>query len=319
MRRCVEDRRLGVAIALVVGSLLLWVTPAAGDWEHPVEAEVVDPFRPPASRFGAGNRGLEYGTAGGEMVGAVDGGTVVFAGAVGLRRHVVVDHGNGLRSTYAFVSSTSVVRGQVVRQGQAVAVADRGFHLTARLGSEYVDPMLLMRGAEVVVHLVPGALPTIRATEVGAGNGVHPLAAVLDAAGDLRLSRQFETLADAASEWHHEDCTTDDRAVAAPAGPAAMGQRLLIQVGGLGTSSDGASIGELDHEALGYDPDHVVGFSYAGGCTPEAFGGVASELSRQLGGTELRPRGHVPEHRDLGHASGRSRPIGGCRSARSTD
>lgn len=280
-----EARRAGVALVVVVGFLVLGAAPATGEWEHPVEAEVVDPFRPPASRFGAGNRGLEYGTVGGEVVRAVADGVVAFAGAVGRQRHVVVDHGDGLRSTYAFVSGTSVARGQRVRQGQPVAVADVGFHLTARLGSEYVDPMLLMRGAEVVVHLVPGELPATSSAPTGSGGGARPLAAVFDAAGDLRLSRQFEALADATVAWHHGDCTADDTPVAAPVGSAAMPQRLLIQVGGLGTSSDGASIGELDHDALGYDPDHVVGFSYAGGCTPEAFGGGLGPLTRELAGT----------------------------------
>ncbi len=47
---------------------------------------------------------------------------------------------------------------------------------------------------------------------------------------------------------------------------------MLIQVAGLGSSSDGASIGELDVLDLGYDVDDVVGFSYAGGCTPSPFG-----------------------------------------------
>ncbi len=279
--------RLSAVVVVVIACLLLAATPVWAAWEHPVDAGVVDPFRPPASRFGAGNRGLEYGTAGGETVRAVDDGTVVFAGSVGGRRHVVIDHGNGLRSAYAFVSPASVARGQVVAQGQAVAVADAGFHLTARLGQEYVDPMLLMAGAEVLVHLVPGSLPAVPPHAMTARP--RPLAAVLDAAGDLTLSRQFEALAGAAADWHHIECTDDGQVVAPPGGPAAMSERLLIQVGGLGTSSDGASIGSLDHSALGYAPGHVLGFSYAGGCTPEAFGGGRGEIGRRVGATTYAP------------------------------
>ena len=283
MRRCVS---VVVMVGGVILQLLVAVTPAGADWRHPVDAEIVDPFRPPASRFGAGNRGLEYGTAGGESVRAVDAGTVVFSGAVGRHRHVVVDHGDGLRSTYAFIQSASVVRGQHVEQGQGVAVAGSGFHLTARLGSIYVDPMLLIGGAEVVVRLVPGELPNSRGAMTG--RTTDPLAAVLDAAGDLRLSSQLTAVASSASDWHHQDCTPDGAAVAAPV-RAPASERILVQVGGLGTSSDGASIGGLDHGELGYDPDHVVGFSYAGGCTPEAFGGGSGELSQQLGGTPYGP------------------------------
>ena len=267
-----------ICAGVLVGAVVL-TEPAGADWEHPVDAVVSDPFRPPQTRFGAGNRGLEYATIGGEVVRAVDAGTVVFAGVVGRQRHVVVDHGDGLRSTYAFVSSVDVVRGQSVRQGQRVAVAGPAVHLTARLGSTYVDPMLLMSGAEVVVRLRPGV-----SAPAALDRRLSPGLAVLDAAGDLTLTQQLVALADAAGQWHHEDCTEDGSLVPPPNGSFAPSQRVLVQVGGLGTSSDGASIGGLDHGALGYDPDNVVGFSYAGGCTPEAFGGGAGLLAAELPG-----------------------------------
>lgn len=268
-----------VVFALVVMLIAMAATPVGADWEHPVDAGVVDPFRPPATRFGAGNRGLEYRTVGGEIVRAADSGIVVFAGAVGGRRHVVVDHGDGLRSTYSYVSAIGVVRGQRVAQGERVATAAAGFHLTARLGASYVDPMLLIQGAEVVVRLVAGEVPRPQAR---GGQTPDPVAALLDAAGDLTLSRQFRALADAAGEWYRSECTDDKTVVTAPSGPGAMSERVLVQVGGLGTSSEAASIGGFDHDALGYRADNVVGFSYAGGCTPAAFGGGGGDLSREL-------------------------------------
>lgn len=291
-----------VVVAVVVG-LLLGPAPVGAEWDHPVDADVVDPFRPPASRYGAGNRGLEYGTVGGEAVRAVDDGTVVFAGTVGRHRHVVVDHGDGLRSTYAFVQSFSVVRGQSVSKGHKVAVAGAAFHLTARLGGVYVDPMLLIQGAEVVVRLVPGAGPTIDSSAASIGSSLRPdpTAAVFDAAGDLRLSSQFMALSSAAEEWHHQDCTEDGVAVAPPPGVTPASDRVLVQVGGLGTSSDGASIGALDHQSLGYEATDVVGFSYAGGCTPAPFGdssetvgldessGAESSLADELGTSTYGP------------------------------
>lgn len=283
MRR-VWVRVFGVLAAVVFAATTVVVPPVAANWEHPVDAEVTDPFRPPRTRFGAGNRGLEYGTAGGESVRAVDAGTVVFAGSVGRQRHVVVDHGDGLRSTYAFVSSVEVVRGQRVRQGQRVAVAGSDVHLTARLGSVYVDPMLLINGAEVVARLRPGVDPP----EAAARPVLSPVLAVLDAADDLTLSQQLLSIARSADRWHHQDCTEDGAAVAAPAGSQ---DRILIQVGGLGTSSDAASIGGLDHASLGYASDNVVGFSYAGGCTPEAFGGGVSSLHDSVAANP-----YLPEH-----------------------
>lgn len=87
---------------------------------------------------------------------AVDTGRVSFVGRVGSATHVVINHGEGLKSTYAFVSTTSVVRGQSVKKGQLVATAGPGFHLTARLWGEYVDPQLLFGGAEIQVNLTDG-------------------------------------------------------------------------------------------------------------------------------------------------------------------
>lgn len=260
----------GLWVAVILAVTLLSPGVAAADWQHPVEAEVTDTFRPPTTRFGRGNRGLEYGTVGGEVVSAADAGVVTFAGSVGSARHVVVDHGEGLRSTYAYVDRIDVVRGQSVRKGQRLATASVGFHLTARLGDVYVDPMLLIRGAEVVPRLRPGVDPP--ATAGTAGRELSPFAALLDAAGDLTLTAQIGAIAEATGAWLHSDCTADGVRVASAPGATPPSDRVLVQVGGLGTSSEGASIGGLDHGALGYDPNNVVGFSYDGGCTPAPFG-----------------------------------------------
>ncbi len=143
-------RCLWVVVALV-GSTS---TVVGAGWEPPVQAPIVDGFRAPASTYGSGNRGIEYGLTAGTTIRAVDAGRVVFAGSVGGARHVVVDHGDGLRSTSAYLESIAVVRGQHVRQGQALGAAGPGFHLTARLGEDYVDPTLLFDGATVGVRLV---------------------------------------------------------------------------------------------------------------------------------------------------------------------
>jgi len=109
-------------------------------WRHPVDAPIVDYFRAPAGPYGAGNRGLEYGTRPGQTVVAVADGVVTFAGAVGGQRFVVVAHTPTLRSTYAYLDGIDVSAGDVVVGGQRVATAARSFHLTARLRDVYVDP-----------------------------------------------------------------------------------------------------------------------------------------------------------------------------------
>ena len=267
---------VGLAV-LVVPALLLAVatSPASAVWTPPVEAPIIDSFRPPASRFGAGNRGIEYDTVEGQSVRAVDRGRVAFVGAVGNARHVVIDHGDGLRSTYAFVSATSVVRGQFVEAGRQVAVAAPGFHLTARLGDVYVDPVLLFGGAEVRVRLTESAA----AEPAARSQRLRPALAMFDALLDLTMVAQIKGFADSTIAWSHSECTEDGVVITSPiAGRPAHG-RLLIEVGGLGSSSEGAAIGDLDVLALGYDPDNIVSFSYAGGCSPNPFGLTAGDGS----------------------------------------
>lgn len=138
-------------IALIASLSLLFVDPwppavAAAEtapettWQHPVEAPIVDYFRPPSGPYGAGNRGLEYGTRPGQLVVAVADGVVTFAGSVGRNRFVVVAHSPELRSTYAYLDGIDVSVGDNVSGGQRIATAAHHFHLTARLRNVYVDP-----------------------------------------------------------------------------------------------------------------------------------------------------------------------------------
>lgn len=121
-------------------------------WIHPVSATIAEGFDPPTSPYGSGNRGLEYATDGGEAVSVVDAGTVVFAGNVGRDRFVVVEHPGDLRSTYAFLYTITVGLGRSVSQGETLAIAGPGLHLTARIGpgesgeTVYVDPMRFLEG-----------------------------------------------------------------------------------------------------------------------------------------------------------------------------
>src|SRR5690348_10287501 len=126
---------LGVVALFVVAVARAAPAGASAGYQPPVAAPVADPFRPPASSYGPGNRGLDYVTAPGTEVHAAADGGVVFAGQVGGTLHVVVLHGDGIRTSYSFLSSIRVQRGDMVHQGQVLgSTGAQPFHFGARAG-----------------------------------------------------------------------------------------------------------------------------------------------------------------------------------------
>src|SRR5436305_4746367 len=159
---------LGVVALLVVAVARAAPVGAASGYQPPVAAPVADPFRPPSTPYGPGNRGVDYATVPGTQVKAAADGEVVFAGQVGGALHVVVLHGDGIRTSYSFLSSIRVQRGDRVTQGQVVGTTGpQPFHFGARAGDAYVDPALLFSIGPPAVHLVPDSerLPQSEAHE----------------------------------------------------------------------------------------------------------------------------------------------------------
>jgi hypothetical protein len=87
-----------------------------------------------------------------------------FAGSVAGSLHVVVAHDGGLRTSYSFLASVAVRRGQSVRRGTVVGTAGGGtgehagvLHLGLRVGDRYADPMLLFAPTDLtrLIRLVP--------------------------------------------------------------------------------------------------------------------------------------------------------------------
>jgi murein DD-endopeptidase MepM/ murein hydrolase activator NlpD len=115
--------------------------------------QVVRPFDPPASRFGAGHLGVDLATAPGAAARSAGAGVVTFAGSVAGRGVVVVLHADGISTEYEPLSPT-VASGAVVRRGQVLGLvhgthgacaAGRCLHWGARRGDQYLDPLLLLR------------------------------------------------------------------------------------------------------------------------------------------------------------------------------
>ncbi|WP_225920652.1 peptidoglycan DD-metalloendopeptidase family protein [Pseudonocardia oceani] len=124
------------------------------------------PFRAPEHAYGPGHRGVDLAGAPGQAVLAARGGTVVFAGPVGGRSLVSVQHDDGLRTTYEPVEP-AVTAGAVVGAGAVLGVLGPGhpgcpgcLHWGVRRDrTEYLDPLVLLRPPRVRLLPVPDPWP----------------------------------------------------------------------------------------------------------------------------------------------------------------
>lgn len=130
-------------------------------------------FLPPPHPYGRGHRGADLVAPAGTTVLAAGDGTVAFAGAVGGRGTVSVEHPDGLRTTYepvepAVTVGAAVVRGAVLgtlvaghRGCGAPACLHWGLRRPAPPGADhrldYLDPLLLLGLG--TVRLLPAGEP----------------------------------------------------------------------------------------------------------------------------------------------------------------
>lgn len=299
--------RLAVAGCVLAAVLVLSTTnaraAAAADerlppsYSPPVPGAIVDDWRPPDQKWGAGNRGVDFEAPPGQPVVAAADGEIVFAGSVAGAKHVVVLHADGLRTSYSFLADIDVHRGDRVVAGQQVGVAGGPVHFGVRAGDEYLDPLTLLGGGPPKVHLVddrvrqPGTVAEERngltrllrgatRTVAAAGDWVRDRAvdhvqAQIDAGRYLGEHAPPVVIARIGTEVlasQTRACTP----AGAPTPSRPSGERLLVRVAGLGshtgagtTATDAGAIADLDAAALGYDDAHDVQFSYEGGSTDE--------------------------------------------------
>ena len=308
-------RGAGVAVAVWTVVVLAVLTsvlaaPAAADdtvvHQPPVDAPVVDPFRPPATRFGPGNRGLTYDLAPGTAVRASADGTVVFAGQVAGTLHVTVLHADGLRTSYSFLGSIAVHRGQTVGRGDTVGTGGVGFHFGLRDGDTYLDPASLFDGSVVHVRLVPHREPgpptddglqhehailrdlvltedpgVLRRIWNAVAHGAEPVLDGVVGLGSIAVHLYHElppadVVADIVEAlWRNytQACTKASVTAEAPATA-----RVALLVAGLGSNSESGAIDDVDTDTLGYAPADVLRFSYRGGRVP-GDGSLADDLA----------------------------------------
>jgi hypothetical protein len=213
----VDPRPSGRALAIaLVALLLVALLPLTGArpagagppvaYRPPVDAPVVDGFRPPTTPYGPGNRGVDYGTDPGTVVRAAADGVVTFAGLVAGSRHVTVLHDDGLRTTASYLDRIDVVVGQRVRQGDELGTTAAQLHFSARDGDAYLDPLALFGSDLPHVWLVPfdqppgpGPVGEQRAIRMLLGFGRGLLHRAGDAAG-VALGEATNVAADLAAQ-----------------------------------------------------------------------------------------------------------------------
>jgi hypothetical protein len=161
--------------------------PAVGTYAWPVVGPVIRGFEPPPDPYSAGHRGIDIGAPFGTGMVAAQDGVVAFAGWVAGALYISIDHPDGVRSTYSWLSSSSVSAGEAVVRGQVIGASGSGhpgsasphLHFGTRVGSMYLDPMLLLERGSVrgFIHLAPlsdggGLAPTPGLGAVGGDLGV---------------------------------------------------------------------------------------------------------------------------------------------------
>jgi murein DD-endopeptidase MepM/ murein hydrolase activator NlpD len=159
---------VAATLALVAVTVPAEPVRAAGTWTWPVTGPVIRAFDPPDSPYGSGHRGIDIAVAAGTVVLAPADGRVTFAGPVGGRLFLTIDHSGGLESTYSWVAALDVRRGDLVGQGQAVARSGTGhtgdavpnLHVGVKLDDAYVDPLDYLEPIDIAGWLrlapVPG-------------------------------------------------------------------------------------------------------------------------------------------------------------------
>ncbi|AXH36509.1 M23 family peptidase [Humibacter sp. BT305] len=127
-------------------------------WPVPGPPAVARGYEAPATRYGAGHRGIDLKVGVGGEVRAPADGTVAFVGQVAGRPVVALEHDGGYRSSLEPVSSSLAVGDRVERAQPIGVIVDGGhcagcLHFGVRLRGEYLDPRALIVGIPRAVLL----------------------------------------------------------------------------------------------------------------------------------------------------------------------
>ena len=160
-----ERSWVALAVSLVLVSLGQPAAAAPADqlWSPPVDGPIVRRYEPPERRFGPQHLGLDFAAAPGPSVRAAGDGVVAFAGLVGRARAVAVEHGNGRRTTYAYLRQVMIRPGAAVRRGDQLGVSGATgpghgpdvVHFGYRVNGRPHDPAELFQSRSSRISLAP--------------------------------------------------------------------------------------------------------------------------------------------------------------------
>lgn len=127
-------------------------TAASTPYLRPVRGAILRHYEPPPTPYAAGHRGIDMAAPVGTTAVAANDGVVAFAGPVAGSLFVSIDHADGIRTTYSFLSAVIVRKGQLVKRGDPVGASGTGdgsspephLHFGARIGADYIDPEPLL-------------------------------------------------------------------------------------------------------------------------------------------------------------------------------
>lgn len=113
----------------------------------PSASLVVRPYEPVGMY--AGHWGVDIAAEVGSDVRVIGPGVVRFSGTVVYNMTVSVDHGGGIVTTYSYLASRNVSKGDRVVAGAVVGESgthddEAAYHISLRLDGKYVDPYILL-------------------------------------------------------------------------------------------------------------------------------------------------------------------------------
>jgi hypothetical protein len=220
-------------------------------YSPPVDNPVVlRGFSAPGEAYGPGHRGVDFAVGHDTPIRAAATGVVQFAGTVAGHTWVSIGHPDGLVTSYGPLTELNVKTGDVVTRGTPLARLapgghglhnnDQGLHFSVRKDGTYLDPLTILTGF--------GGNLTLVGDSLWQAGGAPPRAK-----GGWQGNR-FNGLVVAGS-----------RKATLPYAYHPPNANHLVLIGGLATTSDSAM---PDPALLGYGPESVTRFSYAGGDQP---------------------------------------------------